>query len=73
MGSVAKGKGKTGGKKPRKAAKTSPSFPGVAEIKEGESVIDWILKNPVKNANLPRDFSLQHDHYLYGTPKKKVE
>lgn len=23
------------------------------------------------NSNLPADFSAQHDHYLYGTPKRE--
>ena len=36
-----------------------------------ESVFDWILKNPIDDPSLPVDLSEQHDHYLYGTPKKK--
>lgn len=41
--------------------------------KEGTtaSVFDWILANPVDDESLPTDLSYQHDHYLYGTPKKK--
>jgi hypothetical protein len=35
-----------------------------------ESVLDWIVKNPMKDDDLPSDLSYQHDHYLYGTPKK---
>ena len=36
----------------------------------GESVLDWILKNPITGADLPSDLAHEHDHYLYGTPKK---
>lgn len=39
--------------------------------KAGESVLDWIVANRITSDNLPTDLSYQHDHYLYGTPKKK--
>jgi hypothetical protein len=36
-----------------------------------KSVLDWIVENRIKDDSLPADLSYQHDHYLYGTPKKK--
>jgi hypothetical protein len=38
---------------------------------QGQSVLDWIVENRVDDDTLPVDLSYQHDHYLYGTPKKK--
>ncbi|MBI3829171.1 MAG: hypothetical protein HY291_06625 [Planctomycetes bacterium] len=35
------------------------------------SALDWLEKNAVNDPSLPRDWAHQHDHYLYGTPKKK--
>ena len=35
------------------------------------SVLDWIVENRIKDDSLPTDLAEQHDHYLYGTPKKK--
>ena len=40
--------------------------------KKGKTVFDWIVENPIDDANLPTDLSYQHDHYLYGTSKKKL-
>jgi hypothetical protein len=37
---------------------------------KGQSVLDWLAENAVADDSLPTDFSYQHDHYLYGTPKK---
>jgi hypothetical protein len=34
-------------------------------------VLDWIVANRITSDDLPTDLSYQHDHYLYGTPKKK--
>jgi hypothetical protein len=34
------------------------------------SVLDWIDDKAVDDPSLPTDLSYQHDHYLYGTPKK---
>lgn len=42
-----------------------------AKDKRKLSVLDWIVANRIKDDNLPTDLSYQHDHYLYGTPKKK--
>jgi hypothetical protein len=38
---------------------------------KGQSVLDWIVANRIKDDSLPADLSYQLDHYLYGTPKKK--
>jgi len=34
------------------------------------SLLEWIEANAVDDPALPSDLSFQHDHYLYGTPKK---
>ena len=33
------------------------------------SALNWIAENAVDDPSLPIDGALQHDHYLYGTPK----
>jgi hypothetical protein len=35
-----------------------------------ESALAWIAANAVENDTLPTDLADQHDHYLYGCPKK---
>ncbi len=35
-----------------------------------ESALSWLAQNAVEDADAPNDLSHQHDHYLYGTPKK---
>ena len=35
------------------------------------SALDWLADNAVADDSLPTDLSYQHDHYLYGTPKKQ--
>ena len=35
----------------------------------GPSALEWLAEHAVADA-LPSDLSYQHDHYLYGTPKK---
>lgn len=42
----------------------------VSETGEPETGARWILTNPIHDCGLPTDLSHQHDHYLYGTPKK---
>jgi hypothetical protein len=40
---------------------------------EGEmeqSALAWIAANAVESDALPTDLADQHDHYLYGRPKK---
>jgi hypothetical protein len=34
------------------------------------SILEWAKRNAVKDDDLPTDLAHQHDHYLYGTPKK---
>ena len=34
------------------------------------SVLRWLAENAVED-ELPRDLSAQHDHYLYGTAKRR--
>ncbi len=36
-----------------------------------DSVLEWLVENAVADDSLPADLAYQHDHYLYGTPKKK--
>ena len=38
--------------------------------RKGQSFWSWLAENAVDDANLPTDLSHQHDHYLYGTPKR---
>jgi hypothetical protein len=35
-----------------------------------ESALAWIAANAVDSDALPTDLADQHDHYLYGRPKK---
>ena len=35
-----------------------------------ESALAWIAPNAVESDALPTDLAEQHDHYLYGRPKK---
>ena len=35
-----------------------------------ESALAWIAANAVDDDALPTDLADQHDHYLYGRPKK---
>ena len=37
--------------------------------RKGQSFWDWLAENAVDDT-LPADLGHQHDHYLYGTPKK---
>jgi hypothetical protein len=50
------------GQKPKKGGK--PKKKGTT------SVFEWLEKNAVQDDGLPSDLAHQHDHYLYGTPKK---
>jgi hypothetical protein len=34
-----------------------------------QSALQWLAENAVED-ELPVDLSAQHDHYLYGTPKR---
>lgn len=35
-----------------------------------ESSIDWLFAHSINDPAVPEDLAYQHDHYLYGTPKK---
>lgn len=35
-----------------------------------QSLLEWMEANAVDAPELPTDLGYQHDHYLYGTPKK---
>jgi len=37
-----------------------------------ESALTWIAENSCERPHLPSDLSHQHDHYLYGVPKKDL-
>ncbi|MBC8877035.1 MAG: antitoxin family protein [Planctomycetes bacterium] len=39
------------------------------ETGQNHSALQWIAENAV-DAELPEDLAHQHDHYLYGKPKK---
>jgi hypothetical protein len=35
-----------------------------------ESTLAWLTANASDSADIPSDLSHQHDHYLYGAPKR---
>ena len=35
-----------------------------------QSALQWMADNAVADDRLPSDLAHEHDHYLYGTPKK---
>jgi hypothetical protein len=37
-----------------------------------ESALAWLVANASDRTDVPSDLSHQHDHYLYGTPKRDV-
>ena len=40
------------------------------ELETEASALAWIAANAVESDALPPDLAEQHDHYLYGRPKK---
>ena len=44
--------------------------PASARPDAGKSALRWLAENPIEDDGLPADLGYQHDHYLYGTPKK---
>jgi hypothetical protein len=42
------------------------------ERPKGSSALAWLVANAGENADVPPDLSYQHDHYLYGTPKREA-
>jgi len=45
------------------------SYNGVTEVDSLDTLLDEIDALPPMDA--PADFAAQHDHYLYGTPKRE--
>jgi hypothetical protein len=43
--------------------------PGMTEPVAGGPALQWLADNAVDD-ELPSDLSAEHDHYLYGTPKR---
>jgi hypothetical protein len=37
-----------------------------------ESALAWLVANASDSTDVPSDLSHQHDHYLYGVPKRDV-
>ena len=37
-----------------------------------ESALAWLAANASDSSDVPSDLSHQHDHYLYGVPKRDV-
>jgi len=37
-----------------------------------ESALEWFAANASESTDIPSDLSHQHDHYLYGAPKRDV-
>jgi hypothetical protein len=35
-----------------------------------ESALEWLVANASETDDLPTDLAEQHDHYLYGLPRK---
>ena len=44
----------------------------VDESPAHESALAWFAANANESTDIPRDLSHQHDHYLYGVPKRDV-
>jgi hypothetical protein len=40
-----------------------------AAVSSPQSALQWLAENAVDDG-LPSDLSAQHDHYIYGTPKR---
>jgi hypothetical protein len=38
---------------------------------QSESALDWLADNSVDSLATPDDLAHQHDHHLYGSPKRK--
>lgn len=41
-----------------------------APASEPESALSWLAEYATDAPSLPSDLSCQHDHYLYGAPKR---
>ncbi len=47
--------------------------PGNGSPRGEQHVLDWVVENLVAKTDLPSDGSVEHDHYLYGNPKRPIE
>ena len=43
----------------------------VGVLETDASALDWLSQHTVDSDACPTDLAHQHDHYLYGTPKKE--
>jgi hypothetical protein len=49
----------------------APADMGKSINKAANELADWLESFPIiEGEGLPADASIQHDHYLYGTPKR---
>jgi hypothetical protein len=37
-----------------------------------ESALNWLVENSMESLEISADLAEQHDHYLYGSPKREV-
>lgn len=37
----------------------------------GQHFLDWVVDHLVDKTDRPADGSAEHDHYIYGTPKRQ--
>jgi hypothetical protein len=37
---------------------------------KSESSLSWLLENASDSTGIPEDLAGEHDHYLYGSPKR---
>ena len=61
---------------PDEPLQLEPNQPVIVKIepiqeKSDESALAWMAANAVDSDTLPVDLADQHDHYLYGRPKKE--
>lgn len=45
---------------------------GDTDSEAADSCLNWLSENSIDAPSLPTDLSHQHDHYLYGSPKKDI-
>ncbi len=43
---------------------------GADQLPARESALAWLAANASESPDIPPDLSHQHDHYLYGAPKR---
>jgi hypothetical protein len=46
--------------------------PAHSDRAQQESALNWLAENAVDSPEIPVDLAEQHDHYLYGSPKREV-